>query len=61
LRLLSIDSWGDHVESEKGEEEEEEEEMVVELDGAAHDARPSAANVEDANSTLVTNSSKIWC
>jgi hypothetical protein len=26
LRLLSIDSWGDHVESEKGEEEEEEEE-----------------------------------
>jgi hypothetical protein len=26
LRLLSIDSWGDHVESQKGEEEEEEEE-----------------------------------
>jgi hypothetical protein len=29
LRLLSIDSWGDHVESEKGEEEEEEEERTA--------------------------------
>jgi hypothetical protein len=39
----------------------EEEEVALEVDSAAHDARPSAANVEDANSTLVTNSSKIWC